>query len=45
MAYSIVAGVWCVIIYLVFQVFRMKRLGADSGERKEEKLPTKELVV
>jgi hypothetical protein len=45
MAYSIVAAVWGVIIYLVFQVFRMKRLGADSGERKEEKLPTKELVV
>jgi hypothetical protein len=45
MAYSIVAGVWGVIIYLIIQVFRMKRLGADRGERKKERLPTKELVV
>lgn len=45
MAYSIVAGVWGVIIYLIIQVFRMKKLGVAREERNEEKLPTKELVV
>lgn len=45
MAYSIVAGVWGVIIYLIIQVFRMKKLGVAREEQNEEKLPTKELVV
>jgi hypothetical protein len=41
MAYSIVAGVWGVIIYLVIQIFRIKKL----GQKKFEKLPTEELIV
>jgi hypothetical protein len=45
MAYSIVAGVWGVIIYLIIQVFRIKKLGDDDKQLTEEKLPTEELVV
>jgi len=45
MAYSIVAGVWGVIIYLIFQVFRMKRLGNDERKTTEKKSPAEELVV
>lgn len=45
MAYSIVAGVWGVIIYLIIQIFKMKRLGGDSNQSVEERLPTEELVV
>jgi hypothetical protein len=45
MAYSIVAGVWGIIIYLIIQVFRMKKLGEEGKQRTEEKLPTEELVV
>lgn len=41
MAYSIVAGVWGVIIYLVIQIFRIKKL----GQKKFDKLPTEELIV
>jgi hypothetical protein len=44
MAYSIVAGVWGVIIFLIIQVFRMKKLGAESGRGTTEKLPTEKLV-
>jgi hypothetical protein len=43
-AYSIIAGVWAVIIYLIIQVFRMKKLGTGRGEWSEEKLSAKELV-
>lgn len=45
MAYSIVAGVWGVIIYLVLQIFRMKRLGDDGKQRMKEKIPAEELVI
>jgi hypothetical protein len=41
MAYSIVAGVWGVIIYLVIQIFRIRKL----GQKKFQKLPKEELVV
>lgn len=36
MAFSIMAAVWGVIIYLIFQIFRIKREGIRSGNRKEE---------
>ena len=42
MAYSIVAGVWSVIIYLIIQIFRIKKIG--NRQVAEEKLPTEELV-
>jgi hypothetical protein len=45
MAYSIVAGVWGVIIYLIIQIFRMKRLGNDEGKSTEKKSITEELLV
>lgn len=41
-AYSIAAGVWTVIIYLIIQIFRIKKLG--DRQIAEEKLPTEELV-
>ena len=45
MAYSIVATVWSVIIYLIFQVFKMKKLGGNDDQPVEEKITDKELVV
>ena len=45
MAYSIVASVWGVIIYLIIQVFRMKKLGEDDQQPSEKRNPAKELVV
>ena len=36
MAYSIVTGVWGVIIYLVVQLFRMKRMPDDETKRSGE---------
>lgn len=32
MAYSIVIGVWCTIIYLVFQIIKIKKLGTAASE-------------
>jgi len=37
MAYSIMAAVWSVIIYLVVQIFRIKKLGKENGESRKEK--------
>jgi len=45
MAYSIVAGVWGVIIYLFFLVFRMKRLGKDKEKSDEAILLDKDIAV
>jgi hypothetical protein len=45
MAYSIVAAVWGVIVYLIIQIFRMKKLGEEEEKHTEEKLPIEELVV
>lgn len=44
MAYSIVGAVWGVIIYLIVQIFRMKRLGNEKVDRKE-KIPAEELLI
>jgi hypothetical protein len=44
-AYSIVAGVWGVIIYLIVQVFRLKRLGNGKRKPAEEKLSVEEVIV
>lgn len=45
MAYSIVASVWTVIIYLIIQVFKMKKLSGDSNQSAEKKIPTSELII
>ena len=40
MAYSIIATVWTVIIYLLYQIFRIKKLGVriyeEKAQRKED---------
>ena len=45
MAYSIVAGVWGVIIYLVIQIFKMKRLGNRQSTIKEKTFHAREIVT
>jgi hypothetical protein len=35
MAYSIIAGVWTVIFYLVFRLVRIKQLGKQDTQTKE----------
>ncbi|MFL5740707.1 MAG: hypothetical protein ACJ75B_10855 [Flavisolibacter sp.] len=37
MAYSIIATVWTVIIYLLYQIFRIKKLGARTYEEKAQR--------
>jgi len=45
MAYSIVGAVWGVIIYLIVQIFRIKRLGNEKEISTEEKVSVEELVM
>jgi hypothetical protein len=45
MAYSIIAGVWGVIIYLVFQLIKMKKLGRSSEDPSNKKIELTEEYV
>lgn len=45
MAYSIVGAVWGVIVYLIIQIFRIKRLGNEKEIPEEKAIPTKELII
>lgn len=46
MAVSIIAGVWGVIIYLIFQIIKIKKLGKEQGEIQNEPQPQpKDAVV
>lgn len=44
MAISIIAGVWGVIIYLVFQIFKIKRMGSLSSASLKDKAEAMEKV-
>jgi hypothetical protein len=43
MAYSIIISVWGVIFYLVYQIFRIKKLGKEPDDKKEVEPPVIEM--
>ena len=45
MAYSIIAGVWSVIIYLVFQIIKIKKLGKSKTSSENEPVTVKEELL
>jgi hypothetical protein len=45
MAYSIMAGVWGVIVYLVFGLIKIKRLGKQEVARPKDPVGAKELLI
>lgn len=44
-AYSIIAAVWSVIIYLVFQIIKISKLGKEAEAGEKEKVKTMETAL